>query len=39
MATVVTALCVLGFIAMAVGLLMYVHKRDQKTDAAKNKNV
>jgi hypothetical protein len=37
MATIITALCVLGFIAFAVGLIMYVHKRDQKAEAAKNK--
>lgn len=35
MATVITALILLGFIALAVGLVMYVHKRDQKRDAEK----
>lgn len=35
MATVITALILLGIIALAVGILMYVHKRDQKRDAEK----
>jgi uncharacterized membrane protein HdeD (DUF308 family) len=35
MSTIITALAVLGFIALVVGLLMYVHKRDQKREAAK----
>jgi uncharacterized membrane protein HdeD (DUF308 family) len=38
MATIITALCVLGFIALAAGILMFVHKRDQKAEDAKNKN-
>jgi len=35
MATVITALILLGVIALAVGILMYVHKRDQKREAKK----
>ena len=36
MSTLITALCLLAFIAIIVGLLKYVHKRDQKRDTAKN---
>lgn len=39
MSTIITALCVLGFIALIVGILMFVHKRDQKTEAAKKSNM
>jgi hypothetical protein len=35
MSTIITALIVLGFLGAAIGLLMYVHKRDQKRDAEK----
>jgi hypothetical protein len=34
MSTIITALIVLGFLAGVIGLLMWVHKRDQKRDAA-----
>ena len=39
MSTVITALCVLGFIALIIGILMFVYKRDQKTEAAKKTNM
>jgi len=39
MATLMTALILLGFIALVIGILMFIHKRDQKKDAAKNKNI
>jgi hypothetical protein len=35
MSTIITALIIIGFLAGVIGLLMYVHKRDQKRDAAK----
>lgn len=35
MSTIITALVILGFLGVAIGLLMYVHKRDQKKDAEK----
>jgi len=37
MSTVITALIILGFLGIIIGLLMYVHKRDQKREAAKTK--
>ena len=37
MATIVTALVVLGILFLVILLLMFVHKRDQKKDAVKNK--
>jgi len=37
MATIITALVVLGVLFLIILLLMFVHKRDQKTEAAKNK--
>ncbi|HSU28469.1 MAG TPA: hypothetical protein VLJ68_08815 [Chitinophagaceae bacterium] len=36
MSTIITALAVLGFIALIVGLLMFINKRDQKREKAKN---
>lgn len=36
MSTIITALVLIGFIALVVGILMFAHKRDQKADAAKN---
>lgn len=39
MDTIITALIVLGFIALiVVGLLVFVHKKDQKREAAKDVN-
>jgi uncharacterized membrane protein HdeD (DUF308 family) len=38
MATVVTALIIVGVIALAVGLLVVIHRRDQKREALKNKD-
>lgn len=35
MATVITALSVLGFLALVIGILMFVHNRDKKRDAQK----
>lgn len=37
MSTVITALIILGFLGIIIGLLMHVHKRDQKREAAKAK--
>jgi len=34
MSTILIALGMLGFVACIVGILMFVHKRDQKRDAA-----
>jgi hypothetical protein len=39
MSTIFIALCMVGFIALVVGLLMFVHKRDQKSEAAKKTNL
>jgi len=36
MSTILIALGMLGFIALIIGFLMFVHKRDQKAEAAKN---
>ena len=36
MSTIFIALCMLGFIASIVGILMFVHRKDQKKEAAKN---
>ncbi len=36
METALVAIGLLGFIALVVIILMMVHKRDQKKDAAKN---
>ena len=38
MQTLFVAMGLLGFIALIVVLLMLVHKRDQKAEAAKNAN-
>lgn len=38
MPTVITALVLIGFIALVVGIIMIVHKRDQKAESAKNVN-
>jgi hypothetical protein len=35
MSTIITALIIVGFLGGVIGLLMYVHKRDQRRDAAK----
>jgi hypothetical protein len=36
MEVVITALVVIGFIALVVGILMFAHRRDQKAEANKN---
>jgi hypothetical protein len=36
MSTILTALAVIGFIAFVVSILVFIHRRDQKRDAAKN---
>jgi hypothetical protein len=36
MSTIITALVLIGFIVLVVGILMFAHRRDQKADAAKN---
>lgn len=36
MSTIITALALIGFIALVVGILIFVHKRDQKAEGAKN---
>jgi uncharacterized membrane protein HdeD (DUF308 family) len=38
MATIFIALILVGFIALVIGLLKFVHKRDQKKDAANKAN-
>ena len=35
MSTIITALVILGFLGGVIGLLMYVHKHDQKKEAEK----
>ena len=35
MSTIITALVIMGFLGGVIGLLMYVHKRDQKKEAEK----
>lgn len=35
MSTIITAVIILGFLGGVIGLLMYVHKRDQKKEAEK----
>lgn len=35
MSTIITALAILLFIGLIVGILMFVHDRDQKRDAIK----
>jgi uncharacterized membrane protein HdeD (DUF308 family) len=35
MATIITALVVLGFIALVIGVLIFVHNRDKKKEAEK----
>lgn len=35
MSTIITALIVLGFIALVIGLLMFIHRRDQKKEEQK----
>jgi len=37
MSTIITALIILGFLGLVIGLLMYVHKRDQNREAKKTK--
>ncbi len=39
MSTIFIALCIIGFIVLAVGLIMFVHKRSQKAEAAKETNL
>ena len=39
MSTIFIALCIVGFIVLVVAVLKFVHKRDQKAEAAKNRNV
>ncbi len=39
MSTIFIALCIIAFIVLVVGFLRFVHKRDQKAEAAKNKNL
>jgi len=35
MSTIIVALILVGFIALVVGLLIFIHNRDQKADRAK----
>jgi len=35
MSTIIVALVLIGFIALVVGMLIFIHKRDQKMEAAK----
>ncbi len=39
MPTIITALAVLLFLALIVGILMYVHERDRKKDISDKKEV
>jgi hypothetical protein len=39
MSTIITALIVLGILGLIIGLLLYVHKRDQKRDAEKSETL
>jgi len=39
MSTILIALGIIGFIALAVGFIIFVHKRDQKAQAAKERNL
>ena len=39
MSTIIIALAFVGFIALVVGILMFVHKRDQKAEANKKANL
>jgi uncharacterized membrane protein len=36
MSTAIVALVLIGFIVLVVGILVFIHKRDQKSDAAKS---
>jgi predicted histidine transporter YuiF (NhaC family) len=38
MATVITALIVLGSLALIIGLLMFVHRKDQKNSRYRTRN-
>jgi len=38
MSSIIIALILVGFIALVIGLLMFVHKRDQKKEAANKAN-
>jgi hypothetical protein len=38
MATIITALIILGALGLIIGILMFVHKRDQKREAVKDVN-
>lgn len=35
MSTIITALIILGFLGLIIGMLMYVHNRDKKREAQK----
>jgi len=39
MSTILTALALLGFLALIVGILVYVHNRDKKSEAAQNNTI
>jgi len=36
MSTLITALVLIGFIALVVGILMFAHRRDPRAEAANN---
>jgi type II secretory pathway pseudopilin PulG len=36
MSTIIVALVLIGFIALIVAILIFIHNRDQKAEAAKN---
>jgi uncharacterized protein YoxC len=38
MGTAITALAIIGFVVLIIGLLRFVHKRDQRLENAKSEN-
>ena len=38
MGTAITALSLLGFVALIIGIFRFVHKRDQRLENAKQEN-
>jgi len=39
MSTILIALAILGFIALGIGFIIFVDKRDQKKQAARERNL
>jgi uncharacterized protein YoxC len=38
MGTAITALAIIGFVVLIIGLLRFVHKRDQRLENTKSEN-